>query len=67
MDIIKKRGFTISIFTICVFAAIVFMSAMSQKERITIYTIGDSTMADKDTVGNGAGVGTGPAIVFRYE
>jgi lysophospholipase L1-like esterase len=32
--------------------ALILMMAFSVKTRITVYTIGDSTMANKDTVGN---------------
>jgi DNA sulfur modification protein DndE len=34
------------------FMLLAFLSAFTQKGRITVYTIGDSTMADKDTTGN---------------
>lgn len=48
----KSKIVRIGIYFASIFMVVVFSSALEQKERITIYTIGDSTMADKDTVGN---------------
>jgi lysophospholipase L1-like esterase len=52
MDVMKSKIAKFGIYFISIFMMVVFSSALEQKERITIYTIGDSTMADKDTVGN---------------
>lgn len=48
----KSKIAKFGIYFVSIFMVVVFSSALEQEDRITIYTIGDSTMADKDTVGN---------------
>ena len=52
MDVIKSKIAKFGIYFVSIFMAVAFSGALEQEDRITIYTIGDSTMADKDTVGN---------------
>jgi lysophospholipase L1-like esterase len=41
-----------TVYCISALVLLAFLSAFTQKSGITIYTVGDSTMADKDTTGN---------------